>query len=84
MKTVFGKSIFSIILVFSLVAASCNTNENRKDVRVRKGNDGNEDVRVKEHRENDSVSIDREKKIRQDNDGDKTVKEDVDVDRKRR
>lgn len=83
MKTVFGRTIFSVLLVFSLVAASCNTNETRREVQIKENDDGTEDVRVREHHESDSASFDREKTIRQNSEGDKTIKEEVDVETER-
>lgn len=83
MKTVFGRTIFSVLLVFSLVAASCNTNENRRDVRVRESDDGTEDVRVRENFENDTASFERERTIRQNDEGDRTIREEVDVEAER-
>lgn len=81
MKTVFVKLVFIVLLAFSLIAVSCNTNQRRDDVRVREGNDGKEDVRVKQRMDNDSVSVNRERTIRQNEEGDRKLREDVDVER---
>lgn len=80
-KSVFGKAIISVMIVFSLIAGSCNTRRS-DEMRVRERNDGSEKVEIKQQRDNDSVSVDREKTIKQDDDGGYEVKEEKDVDRK--
>ena len=81
-STVFGKFLVSVMIVFTLVASSCNT-QRSEDVRVRERNDGSRDMRIRERSENDSVTYEREKTIRQDQDGDRKIKEETDVDRSR-
>lgn len=82
MKTVFGKVIFMVILAFSLVAASCNTNQRGQD--MRETEEGTEDVRMRDRQESDTVSMDRET-IREDDEGygDTKTGDDSDVDLER-
>ena len=80
MKSVFGKVVVSIILVFGLVAASCNTSRS-EEIRVKESDDGRKDIRMEERRENDTASFERERTIKTDEDGSTEVREKTDVDR---
>ena len=80
MKSVFGKVVVSIILVFGLVAGSCNTRRS-EEIRVKERDDGSKEMRMEERRENDTVSFEREKTIKTDEDGSTEVREKTDVDR---
>jgi hypothetical protein len=77
-----GKSLFTVMLAVSLVAASCNTDTSRKskDVRVK---DNGRDMKVQERTSNDSVTVKRDKTIDRDKNGDSksVIKEQKSVDR---
>jgi AAA15 family ATPase/GTPase len=81
MKSVFGKVVVSIILVFGLVAGSCNTRRS-EEIRVKEHDDGSKEMRMEEHMENDSVSFEREKTIKTDEDGYGKTKVETDVEKK--
>lgn len=72
-KSVFGKVLVSFMLVIGLTAASCN--QRSEEVRVKEDREGNEEVRIRERQNNDSVDIKRDQTFRQDEDGDIEVKE---------
>lgn len=81
MESVFGKVIVSILLVFGLVAGSCNTRRS-EEIRVKERDDGSKDIRMEERRENDSVSFEREKTIKTDEDGYGKTKVETEVEKK--
>lgn len=83
MNSVFGKLLVSAMLVLGLTASSCN--QRSGEVKVKEDREGNEEVRIRERQNTDSVDIKRDQTIERDADGDKTIKDnskvDVDVDR---
>jgi AAA15 family ATPase/GTPase len=80
-KSVFGKVVVSIILVFGLVAGSCG-NRSSEEIRVKESDDGSKEMRMEERRENDTVSFEREKTIKTDEDGYGKTKVETEVEKK--
>jgi hypothetical protein len=82
-NAVFGKLIIAGMLVTGL--AACNTNQRSEEIRVRERGDGSKEVKTEQRIENDSVSIDRERTIRTDEDGygDTKVRDNTKVDLER-
>jgi hypothetical protein len=80
-NAVFGKLIIAGMLVTGL--AACNTNQRSEETRIRERNDGSREVKTEQRVENDSVSIDRERTIRTDEDGnvDTRIRDNTDIDR---
>lgn len=72
-RSVFGKVLVSFMLVIGLTAASCQ--QRSEEVRVKEDREGNEEVRIRERQNNDSVDIKRDQTLRQDEDGDIKVNE---------
>jgi hypothetical protein len=73
-KSVFGKFLVSLMLVFGLVAFSCNTNQRSREVQTKERNDGSEEVRIKERQDNDSIEYRRDQTIERDEDGNTEVR----------
>lgn len=84
-KSVFGKVLVSFMLVLGLTAASCQ--QRSEEVRVKETEDrqGNEEVRIRERQNNDSVDIKRDQTIREDEDGygDTKVKDNTKIEMER-
>lgn len=81
MNSVFGKVLVSAMLVLGLTAASCN--QRSGEVRVQDDTEENDDVRIRDRQNNDSVDINRDQAIDRDDDADKMINDNsnVDVDR---
>ncbi|HEX2920012.1 MAG TPA: hypothetical protein VHO50_02485 [Bacteroidales bacterium] len=67
MKTVFAKLMFIVVLVFSLIILSCNTNQQREGMRG--GQDENEQVRGQRSMDRDTTSVNRERNTRDNDNG---------------
>lgn len=78
-SSAFGKLLVSVMLVVGLTTAACN--QRSSDVKVKKGKDGSEDVRIKQRQNTDSVDVKHDKTIERNNNGDVKVKESTKVDR---
>jgi hypothetical protein len=80
-NAVFGKLIIAGMLVTGL--AACNTNQRSEETRIKERNDGSREMKTEQRVENDSVSIDRERTITTDEDGnvDTKVRDNTDIDR---
>jgi hypothetical protein len=80
-NAVFGKLIIAGMLVTGL--AACNTNQRSEETRIKERGDGSTEIKTEQRVENDSVSIDRERTITTDEDGnvDTKVRDNTDIDR---
>lgn len=67
--SVFGKSVVTLAIVFSLTASACNNTRN-DSVKVRENKDGDKEVRIKERHDNDSVSVKRDVTIEKNKEND--------------
>ena len=83
MKSVLGKVLVSAMLVLGLTAASCN--QRSGEVKVKEDREGNEEVRIRERQNTDSVDIKRDQTIERDEDGygDTKVKDNTKIDMER-
>ncbi|HEX2967648.1 MAG TPA: hypothetical protein VHO46_00995 [Bacteroidales bacterium] len=74
MKSVLVRSLLTVMLVVGLTAASCN--QRSGEVKVKEDKQGNEDVRIKQRQNTDSVDVKRDQTIERNSDGDSKIKED--------
>lgn len=82
-RSVFGKVLVSFMLVLGLTAASCQQRGGNE--RVNDDMQENEDVRIRERQNNDSVDIQRDQIIREEDDGygDTKVRDNTEIEMER-